>query len=165
MPKRNWLILIVVIVAIYTWQRMAQDGPSYSEPDLRTYSGDELEAARRLMIDGLATISTPGACARDHQAFDEATWKPVVDAWGDRNQGLLETVMRVLEDTGAIRDRRRYESDAKAIVVVRLAEWRGGEREACRQFLENVKAGRWDLVNTAGPVLATLEAARLKGER
>ena len=161
MPKRNWIVLIVIIVAIYTWQRMSHDGPSLGEPDLRTFSSEDLDAAASTLVFGLSVVTTPATCGRDHAAYPEATWRPVVDAWNDRNQALLETVIRILEDTGAVRDRRRHEDEAKRQVGERVALWKGREAEACGQFLDEIAGGRWDIARnptTAGSV-ALIEAA------
>jgi hypothetical protein len=166
-PKRNWIIVIVVSVAVYTWQRMSQDGPSMGEPDLRTFSSADLDAAKSTLVFGLGVVTTPATCSRDHGAYPESTWKPVVDGWNDRNQALLETVIRILEDTGAARDRRRHDDEAKRQVGDRLALWKGHEAEACGRFLAEVSDGRWDIARnpTTAASVALIEAASAKEER
>ncbi|MSO64947.1 MAG: hypothetical protein EXQ85_03960 [Alphaproteobacteria bacterium] len=145
MPRRNWWFFLVLIAGLFIWQMQTGNRPVTSPFDLRTYSQADVDAARSMLVLGLTAVTLPQTCARDHQAYEsEASWKTVIDGWNDRNEQVVQTVVKVLEDSGASRGRGAIEDEAKGRVQGMLAEWRGEERRRCRQFLDELSGGAWD---------------------
>lgn len=164
MPRRNWVVVVIIIAAIAVWQYRG-GGTSFDvAPDLRNYSRDEFDAAKVLMTAGFAIVTTPAACQQKFDAFeDDRVWETAVAAWNDRHEALMAKVLQISQETGlsGARGRDAMRNDALRLVETRLRQWQGREALQCIRFVEQMNSGIWDL--TALPelpnMIATVEAA------
>ncbi len=164
MPRRNWVVVVIIIAALAVWQYRG-GGTSFDvAPDLRNYSRDEFDAAKLLMTAGFAIVTTPAACQQKFNAFDDdSVWQTAVSAWNDRHDALMAKVLRISQETGlsGARGRDSMRNDSLRLVETRLRQWEGREALQCRRFVEQMNGGIWDL--TALPelpnLIATVEAA------
>ena len=164
MPRRNWVVVVIIIAAIAVWQYRG-GGTSFDvAPDLRNYSRDEFDAAKVLMTAGFAIVTTPAACQQKFDAFvDDGVWETAVAAWNDRHEAIMAKVLQISQETGlsGARGRDAMRNDALRLVETRLRQWQGREAIQCARFVEQMNGGIWDL--TALPelpnMIATVEAA------
>jgi len=164
MPRRNWVVVVIIIAAVAIWQYRG-GGTSFDvAPDLRNYSRAEFEAAKVLMTAGFAIITTPAACQQKFGVFDDDNdWKTAVESWNDRHQPLMEKVIQISQETGlsGTRGQNAIQNGALRLVETRLAQWKGHEAEQCGFFVEQMNNGIWDL--TVLPelpnLIATVQAA------
>jgi hypothetical protein len=160
LPRRNWVVIVIIIAAIAVWQYRG-GGTSFDvAPDLRNYSRTEFEAAKMLMTAGYAIVTTPAACQQQFNIFDsDDDWKSAVDAWNDRHQSLMEKVIQISQETGlsGTRGQGAVQNGALRLVQARLGQWKGHEAEQCGNFVDQMNNGIWDL--DALPELPNLIAA------
>jgi hypothetical protein len=169
LPKRNWMVIVIIIAAIAVWQYRG-GGTSFDvAPDLRNYSRIEFEAAQMLMTAGFAIVTTPAACQQQFKVFDnEDDWKSAVDSWNDRHQPLMEKVIRISEETGlsGTRGQSAIQNGALRLVETRLGQWKGREAEQCGNFVDQMNNGIWDLnaLPELPNMIAAVEAAPASGK-
>lgn len=149
MPRRNWIVVVLIIGIIAIWQ-LRGGGTSFDvAPDLRHFSRAEYDAARMLMTAGFAIVTTPAACQQKFDAFagDEEKWESAVRAWNERHDSLMDKVLQISQSTGlsAARNREAVQNDALRLVETRLAQWRGHEKDECARFVLQMNDGIWDL--------------------
>lgn len=168
MPRRNWVVVVIIIAAIGIWQ-MRGGGTSFDvAPDLRNYSRTEFEAAKVLMTAGYAIVTTPAACQQQFDVFDkDEDWKAAVDGWNDRHQGIMEKVIQISQETGlsGTRGQSAVQNGALRLVEARLGQWKGREAEQCGQFVDQMNNGIWDLraLPELPNMIAAIEAAPAAG--
>lgn len=169
MPRRNWVVVVIIIAAIGVWQ-MRGGGTSLDvAPDLRNYSRTEFEAAKVLMTAGYAIITTPAACQQQFDAFDDdADWETAVKSWNDRHEELMEKVIRISQETGlsGTRGQSAVQNGALRLVEARLGQWEGREAERCSEFVDQMNNGIWDLraLPELPNMIATIEGAPATGK-
>lgn len=168
MPRRNWVVVVIIIAAIGIWQ-MRGGGTSFDvAPDLRNYSRTEFEAAKVLMTAGYAIVTTPAACQQQFDVFDkDEDWKAAVDGWNDRHQGIMEKVIQISQETGlsGTRGQSAVQNGALRLVEARLGQWKDREAEQCGQFVDQMNNGIWDLraLPELPNMIAAIEAAPAAG--
>ncbi|NQV80294.1 MAG: hypothetical protein HQ495_07055 [Alphaproteobacteria bacterium] len=160
LPRRNWIVVVIIIAALAIWQYRG-GGTSFDvAPDLRNYSREEFDAAKILMTAGFAIVTTPAACQQQFDAFNnDESWKSAVESWNDRHQTLMAKVLQISEETGlsGTRGRDALRNDSLRLVNARISQWQGREAEQCARFVDQMNNGIWDL--TVLPELPNLIAA------
>ena len=169
MPRRNWVVVVIIIAAIGIWQMRGGCTSFDVAPDLRNYSRTEFEAAKVLMTAGYAIVTTPAACQQQFDVFDkDEDWKAAVDGWNDRHQGIMEKVIQISQETGlsGTRGQSAVQNGALRLVEARLGQWEGREAEQCGQFVDQMNNGIWDLraLPELPNMIAAIEAAPAAGK-
>lgn len=169
LPRRNWMVIVIIIAAIAVWQYRGGGTAFDVAPDLRNYSRTEFEAAQMLMTAGFAIVTTPAACQQKFDVFDDDNdWKSAVEAWNDRHQPLMEKVIKISQETGlsGTRGQSAVQNGALRLVETRLAQWKGREAAQCGNFVDQMNNGIWDLgaLPELPNFIAAIEAAPAQGK-